>query len=230
MKRAKIGKNLLFPILIIPAMLAVPKWSNAQIPIVSVIKAVLKKVINAIDLRIQQIQNKTIGLQNIQKELENELSKFKLDEIAGWVEKQRQLYADYYQELWQVKQIISGYEKVKEIIRIQSNIVSSYTKAYSLFRQDKNFSVAETDYMDKVYSGILEESLKNLDQSLLVVNVFTTQMDDAGRMDMIDHAFIGMEKNYDDLKDFNNQNIQLSLQRAASLNETNTIKKLYGLP
>lgn len=211
-------------------MLAVPKRSTAQIPIVSVIKAVLKKVINAIDLRIQQIQNKTIGLQNIQKELENELSKLKLDEIAGWVEKQRQLYADYYQELWQVKQIISEYEKVKEIIRMQSVILASYKKASPLFKQDKNFSVTETDYMDKVYKGILEESVKNLDQLLLVVNVFTTQMDDAGRMDMIDHAFIGMEKNYDDLKDFNNQNIQLSLQRAASLNETNTVRKLYSLP
>jgi hypothetical protein len=230
MKPAKTGKNLLLLILIIPAMLAVPKRSRAQIPIVSVITAALKKVINAIDLRIQQIQNKTIGLQNIQKELENELSKLKLDEIAGWVEKQRQLYADYYQELWQVKQIISGYEKVKQIIRMQSAIVVSYKKAFSLFKRDKNFSVAETDYMDKVYIGLLEESLKNLDQLLLVVNVFTTQMDDAERMDRIDHAFIGMEKNLNDLKDFNNQNIQLSLQRAASLNESNTVRKLYSLP
>jgi hypothetical protein len=230
MKVRKIVKNLLLSIIIIAAMLAVPAGSQAQIPIVSVITAALKKIINAIDLRIQQIQNKTIGLQNIQKELENELSKLKLDEIAGWVEKQRQLYTDYYQELWQVKQIISGYDKVKEIVRMQSNIVSSYKKATALFKQDKNFSVSETDYMYKVYTGILAESLKNLDQVLLVVNVFTTQMDDAARMNIIDNAFIGMEKNYNGLKEFNNQNIELSLQRAASTNETNSIKKLYGLP
>jgi hypothetical protein len=230
MKVRKIVKNLLLSIIIIAAMLAVPAGLQAQIPIVSVITAALKKIINAIDLRIQQIQNKTIGLQNIQKELENELSKIKLDEIAGWVEKQRQLYTDYYQELWQVKQIISGYDKLKEIVRMQSNIVSSYKKAYALFKQDKNFSVSETDYMYKVYTGILDESLKNLDQVFLVATVFTTQMDDAARMNIIDDAFNRMEKNYNGLKEFNNQNIELSLQRAASINETNSIKKLYGLP
>ena len=69
-----------------------------------------------------------------------------LDDISNWVEKQRKLYEDYYNELWQVKQIISDYDKVKEIIRLQSKIVSEYTQSYGLFKQDKHFNPEELDH------------------------------------------------------------------------------------
>ncbi|MBS1577424.1 MAG: conjugal transfer protein TraI, partial [Bacteroidetes bacterium] len=73
--------------------------SQAQIPILEIIKAAVKKVIIAVDLQVQRLQNKTIWLQNAQKTLENTMSKMHLDDISGWVEKQRKLYADYFEEL-----------------------------------------------------------------------------------------------------------------------------------
>jgi len=202
---------------------------RAQIPILAVIQAAVKKVLNAIDLEVQRLQNKTIWLQNAQKELENVLSETKLGEISDWVEKQRKLYSDYYQELWQVKELISGYEKVKNIIRLQSSIVSEYKKAYGLFKQDKHFTQAELNYMFSVYSGILDESLKNVDQVLLVVNAFVTQMSDGQRLSIINQVAKSMEKNYSDLKQFNKQSVMLSLQRGTDEDDINSIKHLYGL-
>lgn len=78
--------------------------ANAQtpIPILEIIKQGVIKVIKAIDLKIQRLQNKTIWLQNA-KVLENKLSQLKLTEIAQWTEKQRQLCKKYYDELWQVR-------------------------------------------------------------------------------------------------------------------------------
>src|SRR5450432_1221826 len=204
--------------------------AEAQFAIADVITLVIKKVINAIDLAVQQVQNKTIVLQNAQKELENAMSKLKLDEISDWVEKQRKLYEDYYNELWQVKQVIADYDKVKSIIRLQSRIVSEYSNAYSLFKQDKHFSPDELDHIFKVYTGILNESLKNFDQVLLVVNSLTTQMSDADRILIINRASDGMQRNYNDLKRFNQQNIGISLQRGAALHDVETDKKLYGIP
>ena len=209
---------------------AIPVHAEAQFIIADVIKLVIKKVINAIDLAVQQVQNKTIVLQNAQKELENTMSKLKLDEISDWVEKQRKLYEDYYNELWQVKQVIADYDQVKSIVKLQSKIVSEYNNAYRLFKQDKHFSPDELDHMFKVYMGILNESLKNLDQVLLVVNSLTTQMDDADRILIINRASNGMQQNYDDLKRFNQQNIGISLQRGAALHDVETVKKLYGIP
>ena len=76
---------------------------DAQIPILDIIKQGITKVIVAVDLKIQRLQNKTIWLQNAQKTLENSMSKLHLDEISDWVERQRNLYADYFDELRNVK-------------------------------------------------------------------------------------------------------------------------------
>ncbi len=207
-----------------------PGESDAQVTeIITIVKTVIKKVILALDLEVQRIQNKTIWLQDAQKTLENTMTELKLNDISGWVEKQRKLYADYYNELWEVKNIISDYDKLKQIIQLQEKIVSEYKTSYGLFRQDKHFSAVEIDYMYKVYAGILDESLKNVDQVLLVVNAFVTQMTDSKRMDIINSAERGIEKNYNDLRQFNNQNILLSLQRASDDSDARTVKKLYGL-
>ena len=209
---------------------AMPIRAEGQFVIADVIKLVVQKVINAIDLAVQQVQNKTIVLQNVQKELENIMSKLQLDDISHWVEKQRKLYEAYYTELWQVKQIISDYDKVKDIIRLQAKLVSEYTHAYDLFKRDKHFSSTELDHMFQVYTGILSESLKNVDEVLLVVSSLVTQMDDAARMEIISKAEKGVQKNYNDLQRFNHENLQISLQRGVELNDLGTLKDLYGIP
>ncbi len=211
--------------LLICFLVGTAQIANAQMVILEVIKA----VINAADLVVQQIQNETIVLQNAQKELENVMTELDLDDITDWVQKTKDLYSEYYNELATVKQIISDYDKIKSIVQMQSNIVSGYQSAYALFKQDKHFSTTELDYMYNVYSGILDQSLKNLDQALLVVNGLVTSMTDAQRLNIIDNASKGMQKNYNDLKRFNNQNIQVSLERGKADGDIETVKHLYGL-
>jgi hypothetical protein len=203
--------------------------TNAQTGILEIIKAGIKKVIVAIDLKIQRIQNKTIWLQNAQKVLENKMSELKLNEIGDWVEKQRKLYADYFDELWKVKNTIATYQRVRDIIRRQVQLVTEYEKAYALSRRDKNFTTAEISYMYQVYSGILNESIKNLEQVQLVVSAFVTQMSDAKRMEIINTASDNIEQNISDLRQFNQENIRTSLQRAKEKNDIDAVKKLYGL-
>ncbi len=199
--------------------------SQAQTPIQEIIKA----AINAADLVIQQIQNETIVLQNAEKELENVMSKLELDEITDWVQKQKALYEEYYNELATVKEIISGYDKLKRLVELQSRIVSEYQSAYSLFKKDKHFSGKEIDFMYTIYSGIVDQSLKNLEQAMLVVNGLSTSMTDAQRMDVIGGAMKGMQKNYDDLRKFNRQNSLLSAARATDMQDLENVKSLYGL-
>lgn len=203
--------------------------AQAQIPIAEVIKGAVKKVIKAIDLQIQRQQNKVIWLQNAQKTLENTMSKLKLDEISDWVEKQRTLYKDYYEELSKVKAIISYYHRIRDISQRQIQLVEAYHKAWNLFRQDKHFTSDELNYMGKVYSGILDESDKNIDQIFLVINSFQTQMSDAKRLEIINAAADQVDANYYELTRFNQQNIMLSLQRAKAYNDVEVVKKLYGL-
>lgn len=202
---------------------------KAQIPVLDIIKEGIKKVIVAVDLQIQRLQNRTIWLQNAQKTLENEMSKLKLGEITGWVEKQKKLYQDYFDELWRVKAAIAYYHKVKDIINRQGQLVREYKTAWALFKQDKNFTAQELDYMVHIYSGLLGESVKSVDQLALVVSAFVTQMSDGKRMEIIDGVAEQVETQLSDLRQFNNQNKVLSLQRGVERGEIESVRKLYGL-
>jgi hypothetical protein len=202
---------------------------RSQAAIWVVIKEVIKKVIVAIDLAIQKQQNKVIWLQNAQKKLENTMSKLKLNEISGWMEKQRKIYKEYFEELQKVKQIISIYYRIKEIISYQENIIKEYRRAYSLFKRDGHFNADEIIYMGKVYDGMLIESSKNIDLLDLVIKSFVTQMSDAKRIEVINTAAENITHIYNDLRDFNNQNIILSLQRSRDQKDINTIMALYEI-
>lgn len=203
--------------------------TKAQIPIYDIIKKAIKKVIVAVDLKVQRLQNKTIWLQNAQKTLENKMSKLKLDEIKDWTEKQRKLYADYFDELWKVKAAITNYKRVKDIIERQVLMVKEYKYAWALFRQDKNFTAEELNYISNIYSGMFEESLKNLDQLFLVINAYATQMSDAKRLGIVNSVGDNIEQQLTDLRQFNTQNRMLSLQRATELGEIEYVRRLYGL-
>jgi len=210
-------------------LVTLPKGADAQFVVGSVISSTVGRVIRAIDLEVQRLQNQTIWLQNAQKALENQLSKLKLTEISDWSQKQKDLYSGYYQELETVKSVIAYYGRIKDMTEKQASLVSQYSYAWNLLKSDKHFSVGELEYMQKVYSGILQESVKNLDEILVVVNSFKTQMTDAKRLELIDKAADQVDTNCSDLKEFNNQNYTLSIQRAKSENEVLTLRKYYGI-
>jgi len=223
-------KKLLAVVLLALCFMVSPvQNANAQIPIMEIIQQAVTKVIVAVDLKIQRLQNKTIWLQNAQKVLENKMSELKLTEISDWVEKQRAQYANYFDELWRIKAALAYYQKVKDIIEKQLQLVREYKAAWALFKQDKNFTVDELDYMQQVYNGMMDESIKNLDQLSLVINAFVTQMSDAKRMEIINEVDHNLDENLSDLREFNNQNKMMSLQRASDKGDIETVRKLYGL-
>lgn len=203
--------------------------SQAQIPIAEAVKLVVKKVIRAIDLKVQRMQNQTIWLQNAQKTIENELSRFRLNEISNWSEKQRALYDQYYQELWKVRSTIAYYQRIKDLTLKQVAMVGEYQRAWRLFQSDKHFHPEEIIEMQRVYLGMLQASANNLEQVMLVVNPGKTQMTDQQRLEAIDLAGDRLEETYSDLKQYNTQNMILSLHRGKDLNEVQTIKNYYGI-
>ncbi|SMD01414.1 conjugal transfer protein TraI [Pedobacter nyackensis] len=218
---------VVLPLSAMTLLVALPTGANAQLAIAEVIKAGVKKVIKAVDLKVQRLQNQTIWLQNAQKVIENQLSKLKLTEISDWTERQRKLYAGYYDELHRVKSLISTYKRIKDLAQTQAEIVKEYNWASTLFKKDKHFSVDELLHMEEIYRGILDASIRNLDQVFVVINSFKTQMTDAKRLELISEAAQQMDQNYADLRQFNEQNVTLSIQRSKSALEVKKIKEIY---
>jgi hypothetical protein len=216
-------------ILMIALLLGYAGQSRAQIAVAEAVKLVVKRVIKAIDLKVQRLQNQTIWLQNAQKTLENELSKFRLTEISDWSARQKVLYEEYYQELMKVKSAIAYYRRINTLTVKQVAMVGEYQRAWRLFQSDKHFKPEELLEMQRVYFGLLEASAKNLDQIMLVINPGKTQMTDQQRLEMINQAGDRLDENFSDLKQYNNQNMILSLNRSKGLEEINTIKRYYGI-
>ncbi len=220
---------VILPISAMTIFVSLPTGASAQVAFLEVIKAGVKKVIKAMDLKVQRLQNETIWLQNAQKVLENQLSKLKLGEIAEWTQKQKELYGQYYEELWRVKSAIVYYKRLRELTEVQVRIVEEYRWAWNLFTKSGHFSPDELSAMEKVYSGIMEVSVKNVDQILSVVSSFKTQMGDAARLELIVAAADAMQENLQDLKRFNRENSLLSIQRARSLEEAAKLREIYGI-
>jgi hypothetical protein len=220
---------VILPLSAITIFVGLPQQADAQIVVSQVLQETVGRVIRAIDLEVQRFQNQTIWLQDAQKTLENTLSKLKLSEIADWTQKQKDLYSSYFNELWQIKSAIATYERVYDITEKQTELVSNYNQAWGRLRQDKHFSAEELGYMGNVYSGLLQESIKNMDRLLVVVVPSKTQMSDAERLKLINEAADGVDRNYSDMQQFNNRNYMLSIQRAKDENEVLTLKKYYGI-
>lgn len=190
---------------------------------------IIKDVIMAIDLGVQKLQTETIDLQNAQKAIENEMEQLHLTDITTWVQKQKDLYSEYYQELWKVKDVFTTYERVKDIIEKQAQIIQEYKSAYAMVGADAHFSSSEVSHMFSVYDNLLSESAKNVAQLELVINAFVTQMSDGDRMRIIDDAASRIDQNASRLRTFTQGNILLSLQRSKDEADMNTVKALYGI-
>jgi len=215
-------------LLTVAGCLVTPQQAYA-IDIFEVIKQAVITVIRAVDLMIQRMQNEIIALQNAAKVLENKLSQLRLTEIAQWSERQREQYKNYFDELWRIKNTIATYQRVKQIIARQKQLVTEYKTTWQMINRDRNFTREELEYMYVVYTGILNKSFYHVEQLLLVINAFQMQMSDASRLEIINKTGDQIEANYYDLKEFNNQNIRMSLQRAHDDQEINAVKQLYGL-
>lgn len=198
-------------------------------PLLEIIRQAIIKAIKAADLAIQREQNKVIWLQNAQKAIENTMSKLRLNEISDWTEKQREQYQKYYDELRRVKALISYYKRIREITQKQVAIVKEFERTWSMLKNDKHFTAEEILYMGKVYTGMLEETVQNIDYMMLIVNSFKTQMSDAKRLELLNETADHVDQNYDDLRQFNRENVKLSIQRSRTAIEAATVKKLYGI-
>lgn len=202
---------------------------HAQVPVVGVVGSILNKIITAMDLKVQQEQLSTMELQEDQQLLENDLSSTSITGISYWVGQEQDLYATYYQDLWQIRQVLSTYSRIKTLWQTDQQLLQAYQQAMALFSKDPHFSLAELQQMDAVYQGLLELSARNLDELSILINPFQTQMSDGRRLALIDQTQTQEETNLQNLKAFTWAQELLSLSRTRDQNDAESIRVLYGL-
>ncbi|OKS85686.1 hypothetical protein [Mucilaginibacter polytrichastri] len=139
------------------------------------------------------------------------------------------LHKAFLNGLMQVSPTVRNYYKAAEIVDYQIKLVREYRAAYNRFRADDNFNAQELGYLGKVYDNLLKESLRNLDELLLVITAGQARMSDDERLEAIDRIHAEMVDKLTFLRSFNNDTSVLALQRAKERNDANASKKAHGI-
>jgi len=139
------------------------------------------------------------------------------------------LHKLFLDDLLKASPAVQQYQKVADIIKCELQIISEYVKAYKRFKQDDNFSPDEIIYIGKVYSKLIDESVKGLSDLATVITDGVLRASDDERFNQIDKLDAAMKDRLQFLRYFNNNTTILALQRAREKNDVNTIKNIYGI-
>jgi hypothetical protein len=124
---------------------------------------------------------------------------------------------------------VQKYKRIADIISDQQSIVREYKSALSRFQGLNVFSSGELSYLGSVYQNLLNSSVKNLDELLMVVTANQLRMNDAERLTAIDRIYSDVQDKLDFLRQFNNNTSLLATQRQIELEENSSLKRLYGI-
>jgi hypothetical protein len=139
------------------------------------------------------------------------------------------LHKVFLDGLFAVSPTVQKYKRVADIINNQLQIIKEYKAAYNRFKEDKNFTIQEIEYMGKVYSNLFQESLKRLNELLMVITGGQLRMSDDERITAIDRIYSEVEDQVNFLRYFNSKAAVLSAQRGKEFQEVEISKKLSDI-
>lgn len=137
------------------------------------------------------------------------------------------LHETFLDALMQVSPTVRNYRRVGEIVKYQLLLVKEYKSAFEGFRNSGNFSPAEIAYFSNVYSNLLNQSLRNLDELVMVITANTLRMTDEERLTAIDKVYADMQDKLLFLRSFNNNTTVLAIQRAKERNDVRVMRSIY---
>lgn len=137
-----------------------------------------------------------------------------------------ELHKLFLDGLLAVNPAIKNYKRVADIIDYQVSLVKEYKTASSKFKKEGWFNADELNYISSVYDQLFTGSLKNLDDLATILTASKLRMNDAERIDAIDHLYDDMEDKLTFLRSFNNSTSLLAAQRAKEEKETQSTRQL----
>lgn len=137
------------------------------------------------------------------------------------------LHETFLDALMQVSPTVRKYKRVGDIIHYQVLLVREYKAAFNRFRNSGNFNPEEIAYLEKVYSKLFKESIRNLDELTSVISANTLRMSDDERLAAIDKVYADMQDKLSFLRNFNNNTSVLGIQRTKERNDINAMRSIY---
>jgi len=139
------------------------------------------------------------------------------------------LHQAFLDALLAVSPAVKNYQRIKDIVNAQLELVKEYQQFNTQFNADKNFSPDEITYLGLVYGNLINQSASSLSELIMVITANQLRMSDAERLNAIDRIYSDMQNKLTFLRSFNMQAASLSVQRSAETNDISTVRNLYGI-
>ena len=139
------------------------------------------------------------------------------------------LHKTFLDALLQVSPVVRNYKRVGDIIKDQILLVKESKTAFNRFSKSQSFTKAELNYLERVYSNLLGQSLRNLDELVTIMSADKLRMSDDERLQAIDEIYQDMQDKLLFVRNFNAESNILALQRAKESNDVQVGQRFYEL-
>jgi hypothetical protein len=143
---------------------------------------------------LQQIAALQVYIDYAQKGYQ--IAKEGLTTISGFTKGEFNQHTDYFNSLQSVNPQIKRYAKVTEIIALQIKIVQNYNRTYRRLNSSDAFSNDELVYIGRVFSRLLDDCDKTLDELIMITTDGKLEMKDDERMERMDKLYLDMQDKY----------------------------------
>lgn len=181
---------------------------------------------------IQQLLLNLEKLAQFKKILQNMYDGFKLisngyNAVKDISEGNFKLHKVFLDGLADVSPAVKKYKRIADIIDYQLRIVNDSKKVLQQFRSDKQFNTTELNYLATVYDNLIRQTLKHVEELLLVVTAGKLRMSDDERLAAIDRIFVSVESQYSFVREFSNSTKLLSVQRKSEQQQIDRMRLLH---
>jgi hypothetical protein len=158
-----------------------------------------------------------------------QIAKEGLTTIGGFTRGEFNLHADYFNSLKIVNPEIKHYAKVAEIIGLEIKIVQNYNSTFRKLKSTDAFSNDELSYIRSVFTNLLDDCEKTLDELIAVTTDGKLEMTDDERMARIDKLYLDMQDKFTFCNSFSNDAKLLAASRIKEQTEVKTSRALQGI-
>ena len=157
------------------------------------------------------------------------IAKEGLTAIGSFTRGEFNLHGDYFHSLKTVNPEIRKYVKVADIIALQVKIVQNYNSTYRQINSSNAFSKDELNYIRNVFTNLLDDCEKTLDELIAVTTDGKLEMKDNERMERIDKLYLDMQDKFTFSRSFANDATLLAASRIREKVDAETSRALYGI-
>ena len=157
------------------------------------------------------------------------IAKEGLNTIGGFTKGEFNLHTDYLNSLKSVNPEVRRYVKVAEIIALQVKIIQNYNRTYRQLNSSDAFSEDELAYIGRVYSRLLDDCDKTLDELITITTDGKLEMKDDERIERIDKLYLDMQDKFTFSQSFSNDAKSLAASRLNDKSDVQTSRVLQGI-